>query len=47
MPIIGDEIYDYENGADISKMQVARRSTEAGLYDYVIKECTEIANDLP
>lgn len=46
MPVIGDEVYDYENGADISKMQVAR-STEAGLYDYVIKECTEIANDLP
>lgn len=46
MPIVGDEVYSYEEGMDISSMQVPR-STEAELYDYIIKECTEIADYLP
>lgn len=46
MPIVGDEVYSYESGMDISTIQVAR-STEAELYDYIISECTEIANYLP
>ena len=46
MPIVGDEIFTYESGMDITSMQIAR-STEAELYDYIISECTEIADYLP
>jgi hypothetical protein len=46
MPIVGDEVFAYEGGMDITALQVAR-STEAGLYDYVIDECTAIAPMLP
>lgn len=46
MPIVGDEVFSYETGMDISTMQIAR-STEAELYDYIISECTEIADMLP
>jgi len=46
MPIVGDEVYDYEPGVDVTTLQIPR-STEAELYDYVINECTEIANLLP
>lgn len=46
MPIVGDEVFTYESGMDISSMQIAR-STEAELYDYIISECTEIADYLP
>ncbi len=44
MPIVGDEVFSYESGMDITTLQYPR-STEAELYDYVIKECTEIAAD--
>lgn len=46
MPIVGDEVFDYEVGSDVSGLQIPR-STEAGLYDYIIDECTQIANLLP
>lgn len=46
MPIVGDEIFEYVPGMDITALQVAR-STEAELYDYVISECQTIANMLP
>lgn len=46
MPIIGDEVFSYEEGQDISAMQIPR-STEAELYDYIISECTAIADNLP
>jgi hypothetical protein len=46
MPIVGDEVFEYSGGMDITALQFPR-STEAGLYDYVISECTEIAGMLP
>ncbi|MDR3134317.1 MAG: RagB/SusD family nutrient uptake outer membrane protein, partial [Prevotellaceae bacterium] len=46
MPIVGDEIFDYTGGMDITALQFPR-ATEAALYDYVISECTEIAGMLP
>ena len=46
MPIIGDEVFSYEEGQDISAMQIPR-STEAELYDYIISECTAVADNLP
>lgn len=46
MPIVGDEIFEYSPGMDITTLQYAR-STEAGLYDYIISECEEIKNLLP
>ncbi len=42
MPIVGDEVFGYNQGMDITPMQLPR-STEAEIYDYVINECTEIA----
>jgi hypothetical protein len=45
MPLVGDEVFEYAGGTDITALQVPR-STEAGLYDYVISECTEIANGM-
>lgn len=42
MPIVGDEVFAYEPGMDISTIQIPR-STEADMYDYIIKECTDIA----
>lgn len=38
MPIIGDEVFDYTSGMDITPMQYPR-STEAEIYDYIINEC--------
>lgn len=46
MPIVGDEVFSYDKGMDITPMQVAR-STEAETYDYVMKECDEIFDMLP
>ena len=46
MPIIGDEIFEYTPGMDITTLQYPR-STEAALYDYIISECDEIKNFLP
>lgn len=45
MPIVEDEVFDYTPGMDISTMQYPR-ATEAAMYDYIIKECTEIAKNM-
>ncbi len=46
MPIVGDEVFDYTPGMDITTMQYPR-STEADLYEYIISECEAIKNILP
>jgi len=46
MPIVGDEVFDYTPGMDITALQYPR-STEAGLYDYIISECEAIKDFLP
>jgi hypothetical protein len=46
MPIVGDEVFEYSVGMDITALQYPR-STEAELYDYIISECTAIAGLLP
>lgn len=45
MPLVGDQVFNYESGIDVETYQVPR-STEAGIYDYVISECDEIARQL-
>lgn len=45
VPIVGDKVFDYTPGMDITTLQVAR-STEAELYDYIISECKEAAKML-
>lgn len=42
IPIVGDDVFDYTGGMDITTIQVPR-STEAETYDYIIKECQEAA----
>ena len=46
MPIMGDEIFDYEAGMDVTTLQ-RPRATEAEMYDYIISECKAIYNMLP
>ena len=46
MPIVGDEIFDYQVGMDVSKMQYPR-STEVEMYDYIISECLAAYDLLP
>ena len=46
MPIVGDEIFDYQTGMDLSTLQKPR-ATEAEMYDYIISECEAIAEKLP
>ncbi|MDR1369272.1 MAG: RagB/SusD family nutrient uptake outer membrane protein [Dysgonamonadaceae bacterium] len=46
MPIVNDEVFEYSGGMDITALQYPR-STEAELYDYIISECTAIAQLLP
>ena len=46
MPIVGDEVFTYVGGMDITAIRYAR-STEAALYDYIIDESTAIAAMLP
>lgn len=46
MPIVGDEIFDYEAGMDVTTLQ-RPRATEAEMYDYIISECKAIYNMLP
>ena len=46
MPIVGDEVFDYSPGMDITALQYPR-STEAELYDYIIAECESIKDFLP
>ena len=43
VPLMGDEIFDYESGSDIGNLQYPR-ATEQATYDYIIAECTEIAD---
>lgn len=45
VPIVDDNVFDYTPGMDPSAIQIAR-STEAGLYDYIISECKEAAKML-
>lgn len=42
VPLVGDEIYDYEQGTDPESLQVAR-ATEEETYNYIIEECSAIA----
>src|SRR5690606_2304309 len=42
MPIVGDEVFEYEPGMDVTTLQYPR-ATEAGLYDYIIAECEAIS----
>lgn len=46
MPIVEDEVFDYVPGMDITALQYPR-STEAGIYDYIISECEAIKDYLP
>ncbi|MBK5196131.1 MAG: RagB/SusD family nutrient uptake outer membrane protein, partial [Proteiniphilum sp.] len=46
MPIVGDEVFEYSPGMDITALQYPR-STEAELYDYIIVECESIKDFLP
>lgn len=45
VPIIGDQVFDYTPGMDITTLQTPR-SKEVELYDYVILECKEAAKML-
>ena len=44
MPLIGDNVFEYTSGMDVSTLQVPR-SSEAGIYDYVISECEDVARN--
>lgn len=44
MPIIGDNIFSYSSGMDVTDLQYPR-STEAQMYDYIISECEDIARN--
>lgn len=41
MPIVGDEVFDYQVGMDVTSLQFPR-ATEAETYDYIITECQTI-----
>ena len=41
MPIVGDDVFSYSPGDDITALQIPR-STEVGIYDYIISEIDEI-----
>src|SRR5690606_7307446 len=43
MPIVGDEVFEYTPGTDVTNLQVPR-ATESEMYDYIINECHEIAD---
>jgi len=45
MPIVGDEVFDYQLGDDVTALQYPR-STEAGIYDYIIAECEAVSTML-
>lgn len=46
MPIVGDEVFAYEPGMDITTLQYPR-VTEAQMYDYIIAQCDSLAKILP
>lgn len=43
MPIVEDNVYTYDPNVPIETYQLPR-STESGIYDYIIDECTQIAS---
>lgn len=43
MPLVGDEVFDYTPGDDVTVLQLPR-ATEAATYDYIISECHTIAD---
>lgn len=45
MPIVGDEVFDYVSGMDITTIQYPR-STEVEIYDYILSEMDDIKNNL-
>lgn len=45
VPIVEDQIWDYDLNSDVLDMQVPR-STEAETYDYIIEECRIISEEL-
>lgn len=45
MPIVGDEVFDYQSGMDVTTLRHPR-STEAAMYDYIIAECDAVAGML-
>lgn len=45
MPIVGDVVFEYEQGMDVTTLQLPR-SSEADIYEYVINECNAAANQL-
>lgn len=46
MPIVGDQVFDYDPNEDVVNLQIPR-STEAEIYDYIISECDFAAKYLP
>ena len=44
MPLIGDKVFNYTAGMDVTELQY-ERSAESAIYDYVISECEDIANN--
>lgn len=45
VPIVGDDVFSYTPGMDITTLQIPR-STEAAIYDYIIDQCEIAATDL-
>lgn len=45
MPIVGDRVFSYTAGMDVSTLQLPR-STESEIYDYIIAECDAAASVL-
>ena len=45
MPIVGDEVFDFSPGDDVTALQYPR-STEVEIYDYIISEMDAIADNL-
>lgn len=45
MPIVGDEVFDFQVGMDVTALQYPR-ATEAGIYDYIIAECETVSTML-
>ena len=46
MPIVGDEIFEYNESTDVASLR-RPRATEAEMYDYIISECQAIYSMLP
>lgn len=46
MPIVGDEVFSYTSGMDVSPMQQPRVSEEE-MYNYIISECQAVYEMLP